>query len=259
VAFVASTTTRGRGPPVVDGPPNRTRALRAVVAGGGDRFRVRQRVLTDDGCKVVDRWSNGSTVLTRQRRADAPTVTDGGVGTVAGDGAGRPGGDARADTTRRSLSSVAAPTSAAAIERMLARGNYTLAAVQSGDSGRRFVLVADEYVPGPDGAVEADRVGMSARAVVDASGRVRSLQATVVRTEWSRLGTTRRVRSVSYRAVAVGVGPGTVPQPEWLAAEADGGGDATGGPATVDRQSGATGQGPVVGRAGAATCGGEAG
>jgi hypothetical protein len=228
--LVARTTVRQRGPPVLDGPDNRTRTVRVVAAPGLARYRERRRTLDADGCLAVDRWSNGS-VATRRRVATSGSTAADSTGDAAGDDPTAGSGDA----DRRVDYGPAPPTAAApdltlasVLERTLPRADYALVAVRTvangsddGTAGRRYVLSADDYVPRSDEAVEADRIGLSSRLVVDGRGRVRALQATVVRNEWTKWGQSRRVRSVSYRLVAVGVGPAAVPRPTWLGAARD--------------------------------------
>jgi hypothetical protein len=262
VVLVARTTVRRHGPPVLDGPENRTRTRRAVAAPGLERYRERRRTVDADGCLAVDRWANGSTAARRSVRAAAPVV-----GTAADPDRGGDDGPLVDYGPAPSTAAAAELSRAGLVERTLARAASALDLVSvrpaangsraGAATARRYVLSTDGSGPERDGDVEADRIGRSVRVVVDARGRVRALQSTVVRTEWTKWGATRRVRSVSYRVVATGVAPGRVPRPRWLDAARDAGAldraaaadptDARGG--SDDEGGASTGAGVPAGRA----------
>ena len=219
VVVVARTTVRRHGPPVLDGPENRTRTRHAVATPGLERYRERRRTVDADGCLAVDRWASGSTAARRTVRADPDRGGDDGP---------------RVDYGPAPSTAAAAELSGAGlVERTLARAASALdlVSVRPAANGsragaattRRYVLSTDGSGPERDGDVEADRIGRSVRVVVDARGRVRALQSTVVRTEWTKWGATRRVRSVSYRVVATGLDGRGVPRPRWLDAARDAG------------------------------------
>jgi predicted small secreted protein len=260
-AVAVRVTNRSVGRTSLGPGGNRTVARRAVAAPGVVRYRDRRRTVTPSGCRAVDRWSNGSVGVRRSVLAPRPNLT----------GGPSPGGRAPlaagSDPTvayRAASPTVpaAAATGTTRLGRPLRRGNYSLTAVR-GDATRtpRYVLVATGYVPGPDEAVEADRVGFDAAVVVDARGRVLRLQATTVRVERNAWGVSRRVHTVSYRLLATG--GTTVPRPEWLVAGGAGGAGGVGRPSTdvagppAPSPAGGVDDAPVAGPA-VASCGGGA-
>jgi hypothetical protein len=222
--LVARTSVRLRGPPVFDGS-NRSRVVGVVATPGLDRYRVRRRARDVDGCLATDRWSNGSAAAHRRVEASAPDVRASGAdGVRTRTGAASDGGvDRRVDYPAPTPAALAPATATLAtlVERATRKADYDLVAVREAvgsdrdGAGRRYVLSADDYVPGRE-QVEADRVGLSSRLVVDGRGRIRALRTTVVRSEHTTWGQSRRVAHWSYRLVAVGIGPASVPRPAWL-------------------------------------------
>jgi hypothetical protein len=221
--LVAEQTRRSTGTAgTADGTSRRR--VRAAVDPDEGRYRVRTTWSSASERGRADEWAGGDAdrAIRRSRwRPVDPEATASGSASFA-DSSALEGTAPTYSTTR--AADPAALTYTRWVEPLLARGSFSLAAVEEadGDRRRRYVYTADEYVPAEGERVEADRLGYDATLVVDPSGRILSFRATVVRVETTTLGATRRVSGVTYRLVAAGdpaVGPR---RPAWVGADRGG-------------------------------------